>query len=196
MTTVPTTAAPTATPATPAPPDAPATPVTGTARSPGPPSARLGGVRPEGPLGVPPFAVVSGRQVSQSCTAGAGDRRPRRADLPAARLGRHGQPAVVLPALPRPPVLEDHRAAGRRGRLLARGRPQVDLQLPRERRRRCSQSVGGADPQRPRHRLPVRLPGELDHQRHPDGRVRGPRGRPAQPRWRSPHPHRVLRHRA
>ena len=42
--------------------------------------------------------------------------------------------------------------------------------------------LGGADPQRPRHRLPVRLPGELDHQRHPDRRVGGAGRRLAQPR--------------
>ena len=36
-----------------------------------------------------------------------------------------------------------------------------------------SPGLGGADPQRPRHRLSVRLPGELRHQRHPDGGLRG-----------------------
>ena len=42
--------------------------------------------------------------------------------------------------------------------------------------------LGRADPQRPRHRLPVRLPGKLDHQRHPDGRLGRPGRRLAQPR--------------
>ena len=49
--------------------------------------------------------------------------------------------------------------------------------------------LGRSDPQRPRHRLSVRLPGELDHQRHPDRGVRGARGRTAQ-RGR-PRPRRV-----
>jgi N-[(2S)-2-amino-2-carboxyethyl]-L-glutamate dehydrogenase len=47
----------------------------------------------------------------------------------------------------------------------------VDLQLPGERGRRHPEGLGRADPQRPRHRLPLRLPGGLDHQRHQDGGV-------------------------
>jgi len=42
--------------------------------------------------------------------------------------------------------------------------------------------LGRAHPQRPRHRLPVRLPGKLDHQRHQDRRVGGARGGLAYPR--------------
>ena len=46
-----------------------------------------------------------------------------------------------------------------------------------------------------RHRLPVRLSGGLDHQRHPDGGVRRAGRRPAQPGSGPPDPGRVLRHR-
>jgi N-[(2S)-2-amino-2-carboxyethyl]-L-glutamate dehydrogenase len=60
MTTVPTTAPPTATPAAAAPPAAGTTPATGTTLGTG-----SAGSSPVAPLGVPPFAVVSGRQVSQ-----------------------------------------------------------------------------------------------------------------------------------
>ena len=88
------------------------------------------------------------------------------------------------------PTVADHRAARLDRRRGAGRRPEVGLQLPGERDGRHPAGLGGADPQRPRHRLPVRLPGELDHQRHPDRRLRGAGGRLAQPRT-GPRPTRV-----
>ena len=123
------------------------------------------------------------------------DRRAGRGDLPAARRRRLGEPAVVLPALPGPPVVPDHRAARLDRRAGAGRRPEVDLQLPGERGGRHPEGLRRADPQRPRHRLPVRLPGELDHQRHQDRCVGGAGGRLAQPRPAASDARRLLRRR-
>ena len=121
-------------------------------------------------------AIVRGdlRRPGPARAAGAreADRGAGRGHLPAARRRRFGEPAVLLPAFPRPPLLADHRAARLDRRAGAGGRPEVDLQLPGERGGRHPEGLGRADPQRPRHRLPVRLPGKLDHQRHQDGRAR------------------------
>ncbi len=60
----------------------------------------------------PPFAVISGAQVQQALQGREkADRRAGRGHLPAARRRRLGEPAVVLPALPGPADLPDHRAA-------------------------------------------------------------------------------------
>ena len=61
--------------------------------------------------------------------------RARRVGVPAARRGAQCEPAVVLPAVPRPPVLADHRPSRVTRRNRSRGRPQVDLELPRQRGR-------------------------------------------------------------
>ena len=106
---------------------------------------------------VPPFSVISGAQVQQALQG----REKQIVDLVEAtyRLARRrrlGQPAVLLPALPGPPVRPDHRPARLDRRAGAGRRHQVDLQLPGERGGRHPPRLGGADPQRPRHRLPVR----------------------------------------
>ena len=63
-------------------------------------------------VAVPPFAVISGAQVQRALQGREKrDRRAGRGHLPAARRRGLGEPAVVLPALPRPPVGPDHRAA-------------------------------------------------------------------------------------
>ena len=145
-------------------------------------SPTIGRPRDEPGRAVPPFAVISGAQVQQALQGQReADRRAGRGHLPAARRRRLGEPAVVLPALPGPAVVPDHRAARLDRRGGPGGRPEVDLQLPGERGGGHPAGLGRADPQRPRHRLPVRLPGELDHQRHPDGRVGGAGRRLAQP---------------
>ena len=74
------------------------------------------------PASVPPFAVISGLQV-QECThrPGKGDHRAGRGDLPGPRCGGLGESPVVLPAVPRPADVADHRAA-----CLARRRTRVD----------------------------------------------------------------------
>ncbi|CAA9269567.1 MAG: 2,3-diaminopropionate for siderophore biosynthesis protein SbnB, partial [uncultured Actinomycetospora sp.] len=94
-------------------------------------------------------------------------RRPHGADLPAPRRRPDPQPAVVLPHVRGPPHVADHRAArvGRRRR--ERRRDQVGLELPGERGGGGAPRVGRADPQRPRHGLPLRLPRGVDHQRQP-----------------------------
>ena len=59
----------------------------------------------------------------------AGDRRPGRGHLPLARRGRLGEPAVVLPAVPRPADGPHHRPSRLDRREGPRRRPEVDLQL-------------------------------------------------------------------
>ena len=91
----------------------------------------------------PPFAVISGAQVQQALQGQReAGRRAGRGHLPGARRGRLGEPAVLLPALPGPPDVADHRAARLARRRRPGRRPEVDLQLPGER--------GGRDPAGPR----------------------------------------------
>ena len=125
--------------------------------------------------------------------SGEGDRGAGRGHLPVAWCRGFGEPAVVFSAFPGSPVGPDHRAAGLDRRAGPGGWPEVDLQFPGERGGRDPAGVGGADPQRSRHRVSVRLPGGLDHQRHQDGRVGGVGGRLAQPRPATPDPGRVCR---
>ncbi|GAB3898090.1 hypothetical protein GCM10029964_081990 [Kibdelosporangium lantanae] len=115
--------------------------------------------------------------------------------VPRPRRRPDGESAVVLPAVPRPAGRPDHRAAGVDRRRRRHRRSQVDSERPRQRRTRAAPRVRRAGAERSRHRLPVRLPGGVDHQRHADGRVRGARRRPAHRRRRPTDPGRVRRHR-
>ena len=128
------------------------------------------------PVTVPPFAVISGAQVQQALQG----REKQIVELVEATYRLHGAgdsvnpPSYFLrfPDRPSSRIIALPASIGGRG---AGGRPEVDLQLPGERGGRHPAGLGRADPQRPRHRLPVRLPGELDHQRHQDRRVGGAR---------------------
>ena len=145
-------------------------------------------------LTVPPFAVISGAQVQQALQG----RERQIVELVEATYRLHGAgdsvnpPSYFLrfPDRPSARIIALPASIGGAG---AGRRPEVDLQLPGERGGRHPAGLGRADPQRPRHRLPVRLPGELDHQRHQDGRVGGARGGLAlrQPAARRPRPARV-----
>ncbi|CAM5560460.1 hypothetical protein SVIOM74S_03947 [Streptomyces violarus] len=136
------------------------------------------------PDGHPGRAVLRRRprKPGQGGAPGTGEDRGggRRGDLPAARRRPHGQPAVLLPGLPRPADVTDHRPARLARRRGPGGRTEVDLQLPRQRHLGHPPGVSRPHPQRPHHRLPLRLHGELDHQRRQDRGVRRVGRRPAQ----------------
>ena len=129
------------------------------------------------PLTVPPFAVISGAQVQRALQG----REKQITELVEATYRLHGAgdsvnpPSYFLrfPDRPSARIIALPASIGGQG---PGGRPEVDLQLPGERGGGHPAGLGRADPQRSRHRLPVRLPGELDHQRHQDRRVGGAGG--------------------
>ncbi|CAM5618143.1 2,3-diaminopropionate biosynthesis protein SbnB OS=Streptomyces rimosus subsp. rimosus (strain ATCC / DSM 40260 / JCM 4667 / NRRL 2234) OX=1265868 GN=sbnB PE=4 SV=1 [Streptomyces rimosus subsp. rimosus] len=124
---------------------------------------------------IPPFAVVPGSQVHQVLS---GQEEHVIALIDAAyRVHGEGdtrQPAVVLPALPRPSLLAHHRAARLHRRAEQGRRHQMDLQLPGEHRGGHPARLRRRRPQRPGHRLPDRLHGELHHQRRAHRGLRRP----------------------
>ena len=130
-----------------------------------------------GPVAVPPFAVIPGAQVQHALHG----RERQITELVEATYRRHGagdsvnppsyflrfpdRPSSRIIALPAS-IGGPHRVDGLKWISSFPG--NVAAGIP--------QGLGRADPERPRHRLPVRLPGKLDHQRHPDGRIGGGRG--------------------
>ena len=137
----------------------------------GPPSA---GSAISDPLTVPPFAVISGAQVQRALQG----QEKEIVELVEATYRLHGAGDSVNPPsyflrFPDRPSSRIIALPASIGGPQAGGRVEVDFQFPGERGGWCSAGVGGADPQRPRHRLSVRLPGGLDHQCHQNGCVGG-----------------------
>ena len=89
------------------------------------------------PITVPPFAVVSGAQVQDALEG----REKQIVELVEATYRLHGAGDSVNPPsyflrFPDRPTVPDHRPARLHRRAGAGRRPEVDLQLPRERGRR------------------------------------------------------------
>ena len=117
------------------------------------------------PATPPPFAVVSGAQV-QRALAG---REREIVDLVEATYRWHGAgdsvnpPSYFLRFPDRPTARIIALPASLGGKVRVDGLKWISS-FPGQRGRGHPARLGRADPQRPRHRLPVRLPGELDHQ--------------------------------
>ncbi len=149
-----------------------------------------------GTKAVPSFAVVSGGQV-QSALKG---RERQIVELVEATYRLHNAGGSVNP--PSYFLLFPDRPSSRiialpasiNGQILRRWR-EVDFKLPGERESRRPESLGGADPERSRHGLPVRLHGSLDYQRHEDSGVRRCCSRLVEPRPPEADSRRLLRSR-
>ena len=121
---------------------------------------------------VPPFAVISGAEVQDALQG----KEKEIIDLVESAYRIHGAgdsvnpPSYFLQFPDRPTSRIIALPASVGGDVRGR-RPEVDLQLSGEHRERNPPRLGSADPQRSRHRLPLRLLGELDHQCHQDRRV-------------------------
>ena len=143
---------------------------------------------------VPPFAVISGAQVQHALEG----REKQIVELVEATYRLHGAgdsvnpPSYFLRFPDRPTARIIALPASIGGQVRVDGLKWISS-FPENVAAGIPQGLGRADPQRPRHRLPVRLPGELDHQRHQDGGVGGAGGRLAQPRPATPDARRVLR---
>ncbi len=131
---------------------------------------------------VPSFAVISGAQVQRALEG----REKQIVELVEAAYRWHGAgdsvnpPSYFLRFPDRPSARIIALPASLGGQVRVDGLKWISS-FPENVAAGMPPGLGGADPQRPGHRLPVRLPGELDHQRHPDRRLRGAGRRPAQP---------------
>ena len=143
---------------------------------------------------MPPFAVISGAQVQQALQG----REKEIVELVEATYRLHGAgdsvnpPSYFLRFPDRPSARIIALPASIGGQVRVDGLKWISS-FPENVAAGHPAGVGGADPQRPRHRLPVRLPGELDHQRHQDGGVGGAGRGLAQPRPAPPDAGRVRR---
>ena len=123
---------------------------------------------------VPPFAVIPGAQVRQALRG----REKQIVELVEATYRLHGAgdsvnpPSYFLRFPDRPTARIIALPASLGGPDRVDGLKWISS-FPGERGHGHPARLRGADPERPRHRLPVRLPGELDHQRHPDRGVGG-----------------------
>ena len=150
------------------------------------------------PAAVPTFAVIPGDQVQHVLR----HHENEIIDLVEATYRLHGAgdtvnpPSYFLQFPDRPSARIIALPASIGGRLRVDGLKWVSS-FPENVSAGHSESVGCPDPQRPRHRLPVRLPGSLHHQRHQDGGERRSGGGLAQPRpgLGPPDARRVLRYR-
>ena len=131
---------------------------------------------------VPPFSVISGAQVQQALQG----QEKQIVELVEATYRWHGAgdsvnpPSYFLRFPDRPSSRIIALPASIGGQVRVDGLKWISS-FPENVAAGHPARLGGADPQRPRHRLPVRRPRELDHQRHPDRGVRGAGRRPAQP---------------